>query len=64
MRNFEADRWLTVGEAMREIEKLDESGFHTIDLGDAGHHDIECDESIDLERLQVALLEVSREQPS
>lgn len=61
MRNFEANRWLTVGEAMREIEKLEETGYHTIDLGDAGYHDVECDGITGMVRLQTALLEVSRE---
>lgn len=62
MRNFEANRWLTVGEAMREVEKLTEKGSpHTVDLGDAGFHDVACGESLNIEDVQIAFLEVSRE---
>lgn len=62
MRNFEANRWLTVGEALAEIEKLNRnSGGHTVDLGDAGFHDVDCDESLNMEDVQDALLGVSRE---
>lgn len=63
MRNFEANRWLTVGEAMREFEKLNGGGigYHTIDLGDAGDIDVDCDEGINLDDVQNALIGVSRE---
>lgn len=62
MRNFEADRWLTVGEAMREVEKLTERGhYHTIDLGEAGFHDVDCDDTLNIEDLQIAFLGVSRD---
>ena len=62
IRNFEANRWLTVGEALAAVEKLSsDSERHTIDLGDAGYHDVDCDRLLNMEDVQIALLGVSRE---
>lgn len=49
--NFELDKTVTLREVAEALEKVDKRsghGEHEIDLGEAGWHTIECDESFEV----------------
>lgn len=51
MRNFELDKLVRIGDVAMLLEKIEnysDNGTHTLDLGVAGDHDVDCD-ALDLD---------------
>lgn len=61
MRNFEADKLVRIGDVMDFLEKYTRGdwGSHEIDLGDAGFHTVDCDQSPNLDDVATELLKIA-----
>ena len=61
MRNFEADKLVRIGDVMDFLEKYADRGWgdHEIDLGDAGYHTVDCDQSPNLDDVAAELLQIA-----
>lgn len=61
MRNFEADKLVRIGDVMDILEKYARGGrdSHEIDLGEAGSHTVDCDQTPNLDDVVVELLTIA-----
>lgn len=61
MRNFEADKLVRIGDVMDFLEKYTrgDGDSHEIDLGDAGTHTVDCDQSPNLDDVAAELLTIA-----
>lgn len=60
LRNFELDKLVRLGTVLDIVEYLSrgDNGYHTVDFGEAGYHEIDCDggAGINMEDLTAELL--------